>query len=135
MMSTAIRQRRSPLGLFPDKPAPRLYDRIIEVLRVRHYSRRTEEAYIAVFAVGLVGVLLNGRCLCASRPGRWLAAGHAANSRGPVAIATLAHGLRSYAWLPIRPVVPGAAPDSRRDSLDQVVSASRRMGCPGRTDG
>jgi len=35
-----------PLGLFPDTPAPRLYDRIIEVLRVRHYSRRTEEAYI-----------------------------------------------------------------------------------------
>lgn len=45
-MSTPIRQRRPPLGLFPDKPAPRLYDRIVEVLRARHYSRRTEEAYI-----------------------------------------------------------------------------------------
>lgn len=35
-----------PLGLFADGPRPRLYHRIIEVLRVRHYSRRTEEAYI-----------------------------------------------------------------------------------------
>jgi Phage integrase, N-terminal SAM-like domain len=32
--------------LVSDKPAPRLYDRIVEVLRVRHYSRRTEEACI-----------------------------------------------------------------------------------------
>jgi integron integrase len=45
-MSTATKQRRSPLGLFLDKPAPRLYDHTVEVLRVRHYSRRTEEAYI-----------------------------------------------------------------------------------------
>jgi len=45
-MSVATQQRRSPLGLFPDKPVPRLYDGIIEVLRVRHYSRRTEEAYV-----------------------------------------------------------------------------------------
>lgn len=45
-MSTATRQRRTPLGLFPDRPIPRLYDRIVEVLRVRHYSRRTAEAYV-----------------------------------------------------------------------------------------
>ena len=45
-MTTIAQQRRSPLRLFPDKPAPRLYDRMVEVLRVRHYSRRTEEAYI-----------------------------------------------------------------------------------------
>jgi len=32
------------LGLFPDRPAPRLYDRIVEVFRVGHYARRTEEA-------------------------------------------------------------------------------------------
>jgi integron integrase len=32
--------------LFPDKSAPRRYDQIVEVLRVRHYSRRTEEAYL-----------------------------------------------------------------------------------------
>jgi hypothetical protein len=37
---------RAPLCLFPDRPGPRLYDRTIEVLRVRHYSRRTEEAYV-----------------------------------------------------------------------------------------
>jgi len=35
-----------PLGLFPEQPAPRLYDRAVEVLRARHYSRRTEEAYV-----------------------------------------------------------------------------------------
>jgi hypothetical protein len=45
-MAKLVHQRRTPLGLFPDKPVPRLYDRIIAVLRVRHYSRRTEEAYI-----------------------------------------------------------------------------------------
>jgi integron integrase len=45
-MTSVTGQRRAPLGLFPDKPSPRLYDRIVEVLRVRHYSRRTEEAYI-----------------------------------------------------------------------------------------
>jgi len=45
-MSTATGQRRLPLGWFPDRPVPRLYDRIIEVLRVRHYARRTEEAYL-----------------------------------------------------------------------------------------
>lgn len=45
-MTTAAQQRRSPLGLFPDEPVPRLYDRIVEVLRVRQYSRRTEEAYV-----------------------------------------------------------------------------------------
>jgi integrase len=45
MIATA-QQRRSPLGLFPDQPLPRLYDRIIEVFRVHHYSGRTEEAYV-----------------------------------------------------------------------------------------
>ncbi len=45
-MSTATRRHRSPLGLFLGSPTPRLYDRIVELLRVRHYSRRTEEAYI-----------------------------------------------------------------------------------------
>ncbi|MBX3419929.1 MAG: integron integrase [Pirellulaceae bacterium] len=45
-MTTATEQHRTPLGLYADKPVPRLYDRIVEVLRVRHYSRRTEEAYL-----------------------------------------------------------------------------------------
>jgi site-specific recombinase XerD len=35
-----------PLGLFPGKPTPRLYDVLIEAFRVRHYSRRTEKAYV-----------------------------------------------------------------------------------------
>jgi len=35
-MSTATRQGRMPLGLFPDRPIPRLY---IDVLRVRHGHR------------------------------------------------------------------------------------------------
>lgn len=39
-------QPSEPLGLFPEQPQPRLYDRIIEVLRVHHYSRRTEKAYV-----------------------------------------------------------------------------------------
>ena len=37
---------RPALGLLPDQPTPRLYDRVVEVLRGRHYSHRTEEAYI-----------------------------------------------------------------------------------------
>jgi hypothetical protein len=52
-LNTATQQRRSPLALFPDKPAPRLYDRIVEVLRVRHYSRRTEEARPMFWPAGL----------------------------------------------------------------------------------
>jgi hypothetical protein len=32
--------------MFPGQPTPRLYDRVVEVLRTRHYSRRTEQAYI-----------------------------------------------------------------------------------------
>jgi len=39
-------QRSAPLGLFTGHPTPRLYDRVIEVLRHHHYSRRTEEAYV-----------------------------------------------------------------------------------------
>ena len=31
----------------PVLPKPRLLDRVREALRVRHYSRRTEEAYVA----------------------------------------------------------------------------------------
>jgi integrase len=46
IMSAATGQHRIPPGLFPDRPIPRLYDRIIEILRVRHYSHPTEEAYL-----------------------------------------------------------------------------------------
>ncbi len=45
-MNTASADRQSPLGLFPGQPKPRLYDRVVEGLRTRHYSRRTEEAYL-----------------------------------------------------------------------------------------
>ena len=45
-MNVLPAQRRSPLGLFPGQPEPRLYDRVVETLRSRHYSRRTEEAYV-----------------------------------------------------------------------------------------
>lgn len=45
-MTATTQHGRPPLGLYPDKPEPRLYDRILEVLRVRHYSRRTEDAYV-----------------------------------------------------------------------------------------
>jgi len=43
-MNNSPAHRRSPLGLFPGEPTPRLYDRLLEVLRTRHYSRRTEQA-------------------------------------------------------------------------------------------
>jgi len=43
-MNNSPADRRSPLGLFPGEPTPRLYDRVVEVLRTRHYSRRTEQA-------------------------------------------------------------------------------------------
>ena len=39
-------QRPKPWGLFPGQRTPRLYDSMIEVLRTRHYSRRTEQAYV-----------------------------------------------------------------------------------------
>ena len=38
--------RRSPSGMFPGQPPPRLYDRVVEVLPTQHYSRRTEQACI-----------------------------------------------------------------------------------------
>ncbi|MBW3597804.1 MAG: hypothetical protein KY475_11075 [Planctomycetes bacterium] len=42
-----VRDRNSlhRLDRDPDRAGPRLYDRTIEILRMRHYSRRTEEAY------------------------------------------------------------------------------------------
>ena len=45
-MNDSAADRRSPLGLFPGQSAPRLYDRVLEVLRTRHYTRRTEEAHL-----------------------------------------------------------------------------------------
>ena len=45
-MSVGTQQRRSSLGLSVEQSTPRLYDRIIEELRGRHSSRRTEGAYV-----------------------------------------------------------------------------------------
>jgi len=45
-LATSTANRHIPLGLFPRRPASRLYDRVVEVLRTWHYSRRTEKANI-----------------------------------------------------------------------------------------
>jgi integron integrase len=45
-MTQPAKHSRPPLRLFPDRRSPRLYDRIVQTLRVRHYSRRTEQAYV-----------------------------------------------------------------------------------------
>ena len=45
-MNNSAAHRRSPLGLFPGQLARRLYDPVVEILRARHYSRRTEEGYL-----------------------------------------------------------------------------------------
>jgi len=45
-MNDSLADRQLPMGLFPGQPTPRLYDRVVEALRTRHYSRRTEQAYI-----------------------------------------------------------------------------------------
>lgn len=37
---------REPLGLFPGRPVPRLHTALIGELRARHYSLRTERAYV-----------------------------------------------------------------------------------------
>ena len=42
---TSGANRQSPLGLFPSQPTPRHYDRVVGVLRTRHYSLRTEQTY------------------------------------------------------------------------------------------
>ncbi len=44
-MNNSPAYRRSPLGLFSGHPAPRLYDRVVEIMPARHYSVRTQQAY------------------------------------------------------------------------------------------
>ena len=41
-----VSQRTRPYGMFPGQPTPRLYDSVVEAVRVRHDSRRTEKAYV-----------------------------------------------------------------------------------------
>ena len=45
-MDTSISSRPPALGLFPGRDSPRLYDRVVEVLRAGHYSPRTIETYL-----------------------------------------------------------------------------------------
>ena len=45
-MNNSTANRRLPLGLFPGQPIPRLYDRMVEVLRTRHCSRRSANAVV-----------------------------------------------------------------------------------------
>lgn len=40
------RRTMSPLRFYADQPRPRLYNRVVEVIRTRRYSRRTEKAYV-----------------------------------------------------------------------------------------
>ncbi len=61
-MGTANRQW--PLGLLPAQPTPRLYDRVVEVLRTRHYSRRTEQTYEGGYDIRTVQLVATTRFLC-----------------------------------------------------------------------
>jgi len=45
-MSRPVTSRSTPLGLYPDRPQPRLYNAVVARLRAGHYSCRTEEAYV-----------------------------------------------------------------------------------------
>jgi len=45
VMSNSAANRRSPLGLFPGQPAPRLYDCVVGALRTQYYNHQTEESY------------------------------------------------------------------------------------------
>jgi hypothetical protein len=58
-MFSGTATHRAPLGLFADHASPRLYDRLIEVLRVHHYSRAAEKVY--VHWIGWYLQLLRGR--------------------------------------------------------------------------
>jgi integrase-like protein len=44
-MKCSSADRRSPLGLLPGHPAPRLYDRVVKIMRARHYSVGTQQTY------------------------------------------------------------------------------------------
>ena len=52
-MNNSTRERSSPLGCYPGRPIPRLYDRVVEVLGVRHYSEleALDDVTLVLFAV------------------------------------------------------------------------------------
>lgn len=45
-MDASTTPRPAPLGLFPGRDTPRLYDHLVRVIRARHYSPRTEKSYV-----------------------------------------------------------------------------------------
>ena len=45
-MSTPPASQPAPLGLFPGRPEPRLYDRVLSQLRARKLGHATEQAYV-----------------------------------------------------------------------------------------
>jgi len=42
-VNNSAAERRSPFGLLPGHRAPRPYDGVVEILRDRHYSIRTQQ--------------------------------------------------------------------------------------------
>ena len=56
-MSNSSRRRRSLLACFPGQPTPRLYDRVVEVLRVLHHTQlRVKDFDLAPAAHGSFGI-------------------------------------------------------------------------------
>ncbi|MEX0874134.1 MAG: site-specific integrase [Actinomycetota bacterium] len=45
-MGTQPSSRSSVLGWFPGQGSPRLYDSLVEIMRARHFSPRTIDAYV-----------------------------------------------------------------------------------------
>ena len=54
VMNNSRADRRSPLGLFPGQPIPRLYDRVAQVLRVWSLGDRLQQAARFVLLDGSV---------------------------------------------------------------------------------
>ena len=50
-MNNSTQERGSPLGCFPGQPTLRLYDRVVEVLGVRHYSELAGQKHFDDVAV------------------------------------------------------------------------------------
>lgn len=45
-MAEPAHARRPPLGLYPGRDQPRLYDVMVRIFDVKHYSRRTKKSYL-----------------------------------------------------------------------------------------
>ncbi len=50
-MNNSTGERGSPLGCFPGQPTPRLYDRVVKVLGVRHYCELAGQKHFDDVAV------------------------------------------------------------------------------------